>query len=315
MSDFISSNQHIAEKSNSESDIELKKVLSVLWNGKNIILIIMFAVLFIAGLIVYSLPNIYTARVLVAPAENSSDSISGLMSQYGGLASLAGVSLPTSSGDSRSQLGIELMQSRNFIRDFVERYDLLPSLMAVDSWDLTTGELIYDREDFIAETKTWVREVDPPFSAEPSGLEAHEKFLEILTITEDLQTGYVTVLIDHKSPVEAAKWAGWLIEDVNSTVKSYEVREADRAIKYLQEQIDSTALAELKVTFHNLIESQLQTKMLAEARPEFVFKVIDPAVIEEVPSSPKRIVLIIFSAIFGIVTGVIFLIARNYLKD
>jgi hypothetical protein len=57
------------------------------------------------------------------------------MQQYGGLASLAGVSLPGGEEGSRAQLGMQLMKSRAFIGDFVERRDILPELMAVESWD------------------------------------------------------------------------------------------------------------------------------------------------------------------------------------
>ena len=73
-------------------------------------------------------------RVLMvkfAPAESSRGGISGLMKQYGGLASLAGVSLPGGEEGSRTQLGIELMKSRAFIGDFLERHDILPELMAL----------------------------------------------------------------------------------------------------------------------------------------------------------------------------------------
>ena len=63
------------------------------------------------------------------------------------------------------------MKSRGFIGDFVERRDILPELMAVKAWDISSGELIvFDPESYDAASKTWVREVEAPFQPEPSSL-------------------------------------------------------------------------------------------------------------------------------------------------
>ena len=122
-----------------------------------------------------SLANIYTASALLAPAESGAGGLYGLMKQYGGLArSLAGVSLPGGEEGSRVQLGMQLMKSRAFIGDFVERRDILPELMAVESWDAGSGDIVFDPYDYEADTATWVRDVDLPKRPKPSLLEAHD---------------------------------------------------------------------------------------------------------------------------------------------
>ena len=101
----------------------------------------------------------------------------GVMKQYGGLASLAGVSLPGAKEGSRAQLGIQLMKSRAFIGDFVTRRDIMPTLMAVDTWDARSGNVVYDPEIYDAVTKKWVRDVEPPKLPEPS---AQERIVRLL---------------------------------------------------------------------------------------------------------------------------------------
>ncbi len=51
---------------------------------------------------------------------------------------------------------------------------------------------------------------------------------------QDKQTGYVTVSIDHQSPIVAAQWVNWLVEDVNAAVKAQDVSEAEKSIEYLK---------------------------------------------------------------------------------
>ena len=298
-----------------DDEIDLKELFAVLWDGKAVISAITGSAAIISVLIALWLPNIYTASALLAPAESSGGGLSGLMKQYGGLASLAGVSLPGGEEASRAQLGMELMKSRAFLRDFVERHDILPELMAVNSWEQSSGEVIFDAHVYDAAAKTWVRDVDPPQLPKPSALEAHKAFIEILGISEDKQTGYVSVSIEHQSPVVAAQWVSWLVEDVNKAVKMQDVSEATKSIEYLKQQAAKTSLADLQTVFFELIQSQTETVMLAEARPEYVFKTIDPAVIPEEESKPNRALICVLGALLGGMLGVVIVLIGHYARS
>ena len=139
-----------------------------------------------------------------------------------------------------------------------------------------SGDTVFDPELYDAASKIWVRDVEPPKSAKPSAQEAHKAFAEVLGVSENKQTGYVTVSIDHQSPVVAAQWVNWLVEDVNAAVKAQDVAEAEKSIEYLKQQVANTSLTDLQAMFFELIQSQTETVMLAEVRPEYVFKTIDP---------------------------------------
>ena len=233
------------------------------------------------------------------------------MKQYDGLASLAGVSLPGGEEGSRTQFGLQLMRSRAFIGDFVERHNILPELMAVETWDPESGGIVFDPDDYDADTGTWVRDIDPPKSRTPSLLEAHEQFLSILGVSEDQKTGYVTVSVAHHSPVIAAQWVNWLIEDVNAAVKAQDVTEAERSIEYLKQQALNTSLADLQAMFFELIQSQTETVMLAEVRQEYVFKTIDPAVVPEEKSQPERVMICIIGTLLGFAIALCIVLLRS----
>ena len=295
-----------------DDEIDLKELFTVLWDGKLIISAITGIAAAISVIVALSLPNIYTATALLAPAESSGGGLSGLMKQYGGLASLAGVSLPGGGEGSRAQLGMELMKSRAFIGSFVERHDILPELMAVESWEQASGDVIFDAQVYDAATKTWVRDVDPPQSPQPSAQQAHKAFTAILSISEDNQTGYLSLSIEHQSPVIAAQWVSWLVKDVNATVRMQDVDEATKSIEYLKQQAAKTSLADLQTMFFELVQSQTETVMLAEARPEYVFKTIDPAVVPEEKSKPSRALICVLGTILGGILGIIIVLIRHY---
>jgi uncharacterized protein involved in exopolysaccharide biosynthesis len=314
MSDVTPNNDHSLQNSNSDNEIDFKELFLVLWKGKWLISAVTGLAAAISVTVALMLPNTYTAAALLAPAEQSSGGISALMRQYGGLASLAGVSLPTGEDGSRAQLALHLMRSRAFIGDFVARRDILRELMAVKSWNLISDELTFDEELYDSLTGKWVRDVDPPFVPEPSVLEAHEEFEKILNVYQDKKTGYVTISVDHKSPKIAAQWVNWLVEDVNEAVRSQDVSEAEKSIEYLREQVTNTSLADLQAVFFDLIQSQTETVMLAEVRPEYVFKTIDPAVAPEEKSKPNRALICVLGTLLGGVLGAAIAFIRQHIR-
>ncbi len=315
MSDLTPNNDQFLQNPYPDDEIDLKELFMVLWGGKWLISAVTGLAAAISVVVALSLPNIYTATALLAPAESSGGGLSGLMKQYGGLASLAGVSLPGGEEGSRAQLGMQLMKSRAFIGDFVERRDILPELMAVESWDAGSGDVVFDPESYDATSKTWVRDVEPPKAPAPSAQEAHKAFAEVLGVSEDKQTSYITVSIDHQSPVIAAQWVNWLVEDVNAAVKAQDVSEAEKSIEYLKQQIANTSLADLQAMFFELIQSQTETVMLAEVRPEYVFKTIDPAVIPEEKSKPSRALICVLGTLLGGMLGVVIVLIRHYARS
>ena len=298
-----------------DDEIDLKELFMVLWSGKWLISAITGLAAAVSVAIALMLPNIYTANALLAPAEQSGGGMSALMQQYGGLASLAGVSLPGGEDGSRAQLGMQLMKSRAFIGDFVSRRDILPELMAVKAWDAGSGQIVFDPESYDAASKVWVREVEAPKLPTPSSQEAHKAFSEILGVSQDKQTGYVTVSIEHRSPVIAAQWVNWLVEDVNAAVKAQDVTEAEKSIEYLREQVTNTSLADLQAVFFDLIQSQTETVMLAEVRQEYVFKTIDPAVAPEEKSKPSRALICVLGTLLGGMLGVVIVLIRHYARS
>ena len=125
----------------------------------------------------------------------------------------------------------------------------------------------------------------------------------------------MSISLDHKSPILAAQWVNWLIEDANSAVKAQDVAEAERSIEYLREQVSNTSLADLQAVFFDLIQSQTETVMLAEVRQEYVFKTIDPAVTPEEKSKPSRALICVLGTLLGGMLGVVSVLIRHYARS
>ncbi|EPR5144830.1 Wzz/FepE/Etk N-terminal domain-containing protein [Vibrio alginolyticus] len=283
-----------------DDEIDLRELFKALWKGKWIIIATTFS--FAIGSVLYalSLPNIYKADALLAPAESSNGGgLSKMASQLGGLAALAGVNLGTSES-SQTDLAVQVMKSRQFIDEFIKKHDLLVPLIAAKDWDLTNNKLILDEELYNLTTGEWLREPNGLRGATPTAQEAFEVFnKEVLSINQDKESGLYTVSVKNYSPYLAQQWVNWLIDDINKVMRERTIAETSQNLAYLNTQLQKTAVTEMQSTFYKLIEEQTKSLMLAEVQEEFVFKIIDPAVISETPFLPNRFIIVLMGSIFG----------------
>jgi len=216
-------------------------------------------------------PRIYEARVVVMPQAQSDASGLGrsMLSQLGGLASLAGNLLPTSSNSAES---IAILQSDFFTAQFLESRQLLP-LLYPKKWD--------------AAHKAWREPDDAPTLGD--GLEEFSE--NIRSVTEDKKTGLVTLTVRWRNREQAAEWANLLVSDANDVIRRRAIDESRATLGYLQQQLEKTTHVEVREAIFRLTEGQAKTLMLAETRPDYAFRVIDPARVPEYRNkvAPKRL--------------------------
>jgi hypothetical protein len=94
------------------------------------------------------------------------------------------------------------------------------------------------------------------------------------------------VAIDWTDPATAAQWANGFVALANELLRTRALVESKRNIAYLNDQISKTDVVELRRVLYGLIESETKTLMLANGRPEYAFRVVDPAVPPELKTRP-----------------------------
>lgn len=294
-------------------DIDLKELFRVIWQGKWTIITTTFVIAIIAVTYAFSLPNIYKSEVLLAPAnESKSGGMAGLAAQFGGLASIAGVNLG-GSGTDKSTIALEIVKGKVFIAEFVNENNLKAVLMATEGWSQGSNKLIYDSDVYNFDIKTWLRDVEMPKQAEPSDLEVHEYFLkENLSININKETGFIRLSIKHYSPYVAKNIVEKLVVAINEKLKGDDIREANKSIEYLQDALNKSPIADMQKVFYQLIEQQEQTKMLASVRDQYALKIINPAVVEEKKSGPKRALICIMAVMLAGMLSVMVVLIRYY---
>jgi uncharacterized protein involved in exopolysaccharide biosynthesis len=298
-----------------DDEIDLRELFTAIWQGKWIIIAI--TTLFAVASVFYAInqPNIYKSEALLAPAEQDQQGGFGaLAGQFGGLASLAGVNLDASGGVDKTQMALEVLKSRKFTSEFIQKHNLLPDLMAVKSWNSETNTVIYKEEVYSKGENKWLREVKAPLKPEPSMQEAYKVFSQLVTANTNTENGMVTIAVEHVSPYIAKQWVSWLIQDINKTMKLRDVVEANKSTQFLMNQLENTKIADIRTVLYKLVEEQAKTIMFANVRDEYVFKTIDPAIVPEQKFKPKRALICVLGVLLGGIFSTLLVLIRHFIK-
>jgi LPS O-antigen subunit length determinant protein (WzzB/FepE family) len=300
--------------SNSENEINFKEIFNVIWSGKY--LVISFFTFFSIASIFFalSLPDKYQSSSILMSTSQESE-IGNMASSFSGIAGLAGVSLD--SGDiSKKDVGLQIIKSRSFITDFIERRGILIDLMASEGWDRNIDQVVINQNLYDSKSSKWVRKVSYPQTIKPSSQEAYDHWMnKIFSMSEDPETKFITISITHHSPNIAKNWANWLVNDINEYIRTTDVKESDLIIEYVESELKKNIPDELKSLLFNIISSKMEVKMLAFSRDQYLFKTLDSPIAPEKKISPNRAIICILITFLGSILGVIIVIFRFYSKN
>lgn len=305
-------NYHKKNSEFSNNELDLRELFKILLEGKWFISIFTFLASVSVLIYTLALPNIYQSQAILVPVQPK-DTISGAISSYSGLASLAGVSLPSQADDNNVQKAIQKISSLSFFENNILPNIFLPELMAVGSWDPINNILTFDDGIYDESTNSWVRESSFPKTPMPTSQESFTKFkLEHLIINEDKKTGFVTLAINHQSPHVAKKWVELVIDQINLFYRDKDKEDAQKAISFLNTQIATTNFAEIKQVIASLMQQETQKLTLIEVNESYVFSYIDPPAVMEEKHGPNRAIICILIAIFGFIFGILFVLIKHY---
>jgi uncharacterized protein involved in exopolysaccharide biosynthesis len=252
-------------------EFTFRELVDALWQTKWLVLVLSVAFAVVTTVAALAMPQTYESTITVSPVSEAPGSgqlsaLGGLATQFGGLASLAGLSV---GGDSKKAESLAVLQSRALTNEYIRQNNLLPVLYA-DQWDAKNNR--WDVSDQSSVPTLW---------------EANEKFKKIRTVSTDNKTGLVTLTIAWTDPKAAADWANDLVKMTNDYLRTAAIEESERNIAYLREQATKTDIVGVKQAIYSILQTEINKAMLARGSDQYALKIIDPAVPPESPSSPN----------------------------
>ena len=295
-----------------EGEIDLLQLITELWNKKALIIFLTTIAAIISVLYSLSLPNIYRSQALLAPADSQSQGMSSGLGGLSSIAGIAGISIP-GTGDAKKTEAIAILNSHQFLEEFINSHNLVVPIMASKGWDKESNKLIFNEKLYDAQKNQWL--VEDGKDLKPSIQETVKKFRLMVSSSVDKKNGYLLIFADTYSPYISKQWVELLIVDINKYIMKADVERAEKSLEYLNSQINQTAIPELKQVVAQLIKKEQQTIMLSQSSPEYIFKVIDRPIVPELKLSPKRAIICIVGTITGFMIAVALVLALIFRRQ
>ena len=296
-------------------EINLIELIQVLFKGKWKIIAITSLVSTIGVIYSLSLPNIYESKTILAPADSSSG-ISAALGSYAGLAGLAGINVSSAGPESNTYKAIQKLRSLSFFENNILPNIFLPNLLALKSWNPESNTLVYDDSLYDKKSKSWIIDKSSPNIGKPTPQKGFRAFIgNHFSISEDKKTGFISLTVKHQSPFIAQAWAELAINQINTFYRQKDKLETEKAVKYLNQQIATTNLSEVKEAIADLLKEETKKLALIEAKQLYVFEYIDPPAVMELKSEPDRAsICILFALIGGMLSTLLVLLEHYFFK-
>ena len=274
-----------------EDEVNIKPLLLFYWKKKALIILITSFFAVISVIYAISLPNIYTSSALLAPA-NQSKSLNPELNQISSFTSLGGITIPRGANTSRTNEAVERIKSYEFFSKYFLPNTSLENIVAVDRWNARENEIIYKEKIYNKSNGEWPK-------GKYSEQQAFKFYKKSLSVNIDIKTGFVNISIEHKSPIIAKGWLDTIIYNINESMRLIDIKLTKSYIEFLNSSQKSTNIQSLKDVSSSLLESQMQTLMLASSSQAYIFKILNSPIIPELKSKPNRAIICIAITLFG----------------
>jgi len=185
--------------------------------------------------------------------------------------------------------------------------------MAAKSYNHDSQELLFDKKIYDSETKTWKRKLNTNRPITPSYLEAHEVYTgNMMSISQDKLTSFISIQIEHISPVFAKEFLDLIIREANELLRKKDMEESRQGLEYLISELSKTPFVEIQESISTLIEAQLETQMMTQINEDYILIEIDPPFVAEKKSKPNRAFICVLGTILGGMLSVVIVLMRHY---
>jgi uncharacterized protein involved in exopolysaccharide biosynthesis len=237
-------------------------------------------------------PEVFKADALLAPAQDEKSGVSSMLGQFGGLAAMAGISIPS---DSNVDRVLATLETREFLTKFIRRNDLLPVIFK-DRWVEVSKSFKLDDK-----------------GEEPSIDDGYTILLGCIESEQD-KSGLIKLSISWEDPDIAAQWANDLVKQLNEQLRQKAIADSKKRVGYLEQELAKTTLQDMRAVLYNLLESEKQKAMLANVNEDFALEVIDPAVAPETREKPKRKLIVALGGVCGGFLGIFAVFFTQFLQ-
>ena len=284
-------------------DIDLRELFLALWRGKYIVLLITILAIVYASFYLRSSERQYSVQIVLKPvvAGSSGPNLSG----FSGLASLAGISLPSSSGSD-----FTTYQKLIFSEEVAERIFTNKELVL----KLFGGEWSSDTQSFEAPLSGNIGKLKQRVKLLLTGVEKgkyippNPKRLAMLidnifNLLVDNGTGFITISTETSKPDVMTELILIASQETDNLLKERFFVTAEDTLEFYYKKLLTSRSPEHREALAKLISAEDQKLMLASKSSNFVAELLTTPSVSFYPTSPKSSLVLALGLVLGFFLG------------
>ena len=300
------------------NEIDISKLLSELRNKKFFIFAI--GISFFLFSIFYSLflPNKYSSFAIIKASDDFGNE-SSIDQSLSSITGLVGIGL--GAGSNTQEYIIEVLKSHELFKEvLLNNPTFKQKLVAASSYSYSENKIFYKENIFNEKTNEWTRSPPKGRTLIPSSQEVFQEFVlpNLTIIKRSRNSDLIEVTFTHLSPVFAQDFVDTLLNTLNQSSRRKDLLETELSLEYLEGRFKNTTQVTIRNTISNLLSSQLNKQMMANAKENYLIEVIESPLIAEIKSSPNRSLIVLNSTMIGFLLAIIFYIflylRKNYIN-
>lgn len=311
----MSTDNQIETYSRDDDEIDLRELFSALWRGKFLIMLCMIAAIVLASFYLRSAERKYTVTYVFTPVV--SDDSAPNLSSLGGLASLAGVSLPSSSsGDFKT---FKYLLKSEEVAAFVLTDEALVQEIFANEWDAESAS--YQRPPdgqytpYIRSLNLLLTGAMQSAYVEPNAARLSNWMKDAFTASEDRDTGFLTLSSETTSPNMMLELMERVTTETDRLLKERYIQTSKKTVGFYEQQLSKARAREHREALAKLIAQEDQKLMLASKGSFFVAKPLTSPSVSLHPTSPKTSLVLALSVVLGVFFGAALVLIRKALKS
>lgn len=296
-------------------EIDLLELFATIWAGKFVIALFVVGSIALGSLYLHRADRKYTVSLTVSQVgeEQSGPNLAGL----GGLASLAGVSLP--SGGSGDFSKFKAMIKAEELASTVLKYDTYLTVIFASEWDEEAGNFAAKAPSQLGELKQQVKFIltgeKPMDYRAPDAARLAAYIGQSVSISEDKDTGFLALKMEVVESDFAKQFLQTIVYETDKMLKEQYVASGTQALQFYQEKIARARSQEHREALAKMIASEEQKQMLASRDGPFVAEVVMGPSVSLEPTSPKSSLILALSLVLGAFLGIAYVLVKKALTN
>jgi len=292
-------------------EIDLRELFLTLWRGKYVIFLISVLAIAFSSIYLRTSERKYSVQAVFKPVVEASGGPN--LSGFSGLASFAGISMPTSNSSDFTTYQKLIFSEEVAEKVFTNRELVLKIFRG--EWNSDTGSFVAPVSGRLGDMKQLVKSVLTGFEKgkyiPPNPKRLSMLMAAILNISVDNSTGFLSITAETSSPDMIIELISNATQETDDLLKERFFVSAEDTLEFYYQKLLTSRSPEHREALAKLISAEDQKLMLASKSSNFVAEPLTMPSVSLYPTSPKSSLVLALGFVLGIFLGAAIVLVRH----